>query len=387
MPVEGLAPRYRELGRLKFGEDLGDRPAQLKTWRLTSDNPDLIEYAAGLWGGPVQHREGGSEVIVETDALDVLIPPQDLAAGQWYELWAAGGLQRRCSGTGLVEYDPAEPTGWRKVAPCICGEENTEKRSCKITTVLRVLLPQLPDLGVWRLVTRSLYAATELPPAADFLLQASGGQPAPAVLALDSRSTKRPGEGRREYVVPVLRTRSTLAELLAGDGERQDLPLSAAAGALEAPSGNSLEGPEPDQAPPPGASSEDPGAPGPEAHSGGPEASSAVSAPADPWAELAAFLYVAMDTLPTSSAGIIDVLAELGRLMAACALWKGDALDAAAARWLEGLDSVAWREPGAVETHAIRSFAKRALIAAAGDFNNDDRGYSAAQTYERTPRP
>lgn len=381
MPIEGLAPRYRELGRLKFGEDLGDRPTQLRTWRLTSSQAALIDAAAALWGGEPVYGQT-PEVVTETDALEVLIPPQDVAQNQWWELWTAGGLQRRCTGTALVEHDDAEPTGWRKVAPCVCDEENGP-RACKPTTVLRVLLPQLPDLGVWRLTTRSIWAATELPPAANVLLELSGGNPAPAILGLDERSTKKPGQGARAFVVPVLRTRSTLGELIQSDQARGLQPLP-------------LELEQADGVPSLPAAGADPQAP--QAPSGPRSAQTAASASEWPQdAAAAAFgtsgtgdrekralerpqrppdlLADFLDdhppaSLPHTTAELVEVLEDLERLMVAARLWKADdrsPLDHAAERWLEGAD---WRA-GDLMTAKLRTFAQRAVMAAVQDLTKE----------------
>jgi hypothetical protein len=356
MPIDNLPSRYRELGKLKLGEDRGDRPAQLKTWRITSDQARLIEAAAEVWGGsPVFRAEGGGEVVTETDELEVLIPAQDLAGGQWWEHWTAGGLQRRCSGSALVDYDPDEPTGWRKVAPCLCDEENGP-RVCKPTTVLRVLLPQLPDLGVWKLTSRSIYAAAELPAAVDFLL--SRAVPAPAVLGVDSRSSKSAGGPRHDFVVPVLRTRSTLLELAsptpAGEG-LQPLPFegqaSAAPDAHEGVPSLPAPGPGPDIPPrapqngPQDAQNADPGPP----------------APRNPELEaLAAFLEAhTPDSIGRDAPELIEVLDELERLAIAAGVWEPGALDAAAERWVDS-PTGDWRRAHGYQLH---TFAQRAVLA------------------------
>lgn len=354
MPIDNLPARYRELGRLKFGEDLGDRPTQLETWRIVSPNVELIEAAAHIFGGTVIPGDESSEVVTTTADLPVLIPAQDVAAGQWWEHWTAGGLQRRCTGSALVDYAPEEPTGFRKVAPCICDEEN-RPRVCKPTTVLRVLLPQLPDLGVWKLTTRSVYAAAELPAAADFLLQTTGGNPAAALLGLDRRHAKTAGGPRRDFTVPVLRVRSTLAELTA----------SPAASSLELPFDTTTAPAQTPQLPqntPETAPDELPGPTTPET----PQTGDTGEPRRSPEREaLAAFLEdVDPGNVSRDPEVLVPFLEELEALAIAAGVWKPGALDVAADRYLEGRP---WRERHGYE---LATFTTRALLSVIGERPN-----------------
>lgn len=386
MPVDDVAPRFRELGRLKFGEDLGDRPAQLHTWRLTSPHRDLIEAAAEAYGGIPSATDTGHQVTTNTAALDVLVPPQDLTAGQFYELWTAGGLQRRCTGSALVELDDTEPDGFRRVAPCLCDEENAARRACKITTVLRVLLPQLPDLGVWRLVTRSGYAAAELPPAVAAVMAYTGpGGLAAAVLGLEARSTKRPGEPRKDYVVPVVRTRSTLAQLASGHpSQPESLPgLGAEAAATVdglTPRAHSTSA----DGRPASTAQIGPQAPQirPESDRAAPEGPEAGSERYRRFEPLAAFLAESdAAQLPQAAESLVEVLTQLERRMVAAGLWDERSLAASAERHLAGQD---WRDPGAVLTPRLRTFTQLAFIAATSALESHPDGYQAARNYERS---
>lgn len=374
MPIDNLPVRYRELGRLKFGEDLGDRPAQLTTWRLTSPNRELIREAFNLWGGTPSQTGDTFEVVTETGELDVLLPAQDLAAGQWFELWGAGGLQRRCSGSALVEYDQDAPDGWRKVAPCLCDEENGP-RLCKPTTVLRVLLPQLPDLGVWKLVTRSLYAAAELPPAVDFLLQRA--VPAPAVLGLDSRHQKSPGGPRKDYVVPVLRTRSTLLELASPATVAEGLQALPFEDRDRTPGDDRLLTPPAVETPPATGSGPDirPQLPhdGTQEPDMGRSLDSGAQHPetanlSDPQRSTPREVFQAwlenLDPaeLPHTTRELVDVLEDLEARAIAGHVWEPGALDRAAEKYLDGRD---WRG-GDLITATLRAFAQRAILSVLG---------------------
>ena len=217
MPVRDLQRRHREIGRLRMGakgksKDGKPIPVKLKTWRLTSSNLEALTEAARLWGGEIGEWEQGFELITETAELPVLVPAQDLEASQWYTLYSGGGIQRRCDGTTEFESD----------GPCICLTEieGTDKeRQCAVTTHLLVVLPQLPDIGVWRLTTHGWNAASELANTVDVLQQfVARGKMPEAVIAIEARTSKRDGQ-TRNFIVPVLRIPRSLQELGAGMGQ------------------------------------------------------------------------------------------------------------------------------------------------------------------------
>lgn len=228
-----------EAGRIRIGQQVptrsgGRRPAKLGTFRLTSADRRRIEQAAVAFGGKVAEWEAPAgaqwEVITERSELDVIVPPADLSFSQAYELWSAGGCQRRCDGVN-------EEIGQR---PCVC---DPAARECDIHTRLSLLLTDLPGFGVWRLDTQGYYAATELRGVLDIIHIAAGvGRLLPARLRLDQRSVKRPGPDGKpttyRFAVPVLDVEVRAATLLEG---AQGVPLAtiaapiAAVAALPAP--------------------------------------------------------------------------------------------------------------------------------------------------------
>jgi len=217
MPVRDLQRRHREIGRLRMGakgqsKDGKEIPVKLKTWRLTSPNLAALNAAAELWGGTVGEWEGQYELITEHESLPVLVPPQDLEGSQWYTLYSGGGILRRCDGTTELESD----------GPCICMTEvegTEDERQCSVTTHLLVVLPQLPDIGVWRLTSHGWNAASELANTIDVLEQfvAQGNMPE-AVLAIEPRTSKKDGTTRK-FLVPVLRIPRSLEALSQGRGQ------------------------------------------------------------------------------------------------------------------------------------------------------------------------
>jgi hypothetical protein len=211
------------LGKVRLGKK-GDRgqPEKLSTFRFTSASQALLEAVAAKWGGQVGQwtgapEEGYYEVMTETAELPIVLPPvfsdadgtPTLAYSQFFELWSAGGCQRRCDGE----------TESLSGKPCLCEHE---KRECKITTRLNFMLPDIPGLGVWNLESHWYNAAVELPGTLDLLqLAAAEGQLIPATLRAEQRTSKQDGQTLR-YIVPVLDFGASLADLglVAGEGAR-----------------------------------------------------------------------------------------------------------------------------------------------------------------------
>lgn len=194
MPILDIQQRLRELGRIRLGEKgEGGYPTKLDRFRLTSPARELVDAAAGAYGGEVSAWDDQWQVIVTTDALPVKLPPIDPAqvCDQWYELWSGGGCQRRCDGQTEV----------LSMKPCPCDPDD---RECKPTTRLRVILPDLPGVGVWRLESHGFYAAGEIAGVAQFLIQAAGGRAVPAVLRIERRERRVPGQQTKRFIVPVL---------------------------------------------------------------------------------------------------------------------------------------------------------------------------------------
>ena len=222
MPIINLQKRLQECGRIRLGRQMETRsgrkyPAALDTFRLTSRDRDRINEAAKLYGGTVTAWEGPSgsewEVITAASKLPVVVPPTAMAFSQNYELWAAGGCQRRCTGAiePEIDWEHAESIS---SGPCLCDPEN---RQCEPHTRLSVMLRDLSGLGLWRLDSTGYYAAIELQGAVEIIGLAAGrGQMLPATLRLDPRMIKREGEQTKRFVVPVLDIDVSPAQLLMG---------------------------------------------------------------------------------------------------------------------------------------------------------------------------
>jgi hypothetical protein len=204
--LPGLVQRPPELGRIRMGEkSQAGHPVRLKTFRLTSASRPLLEAAASLYGGPVREWKGAPdegmwELTTAAAELDILIPASFAVIGQRLELWQGGTLERGCDGT----------TESVSGQPCLCAAAGLEgaDRECDIVTRLRVMLPRVPGLGMWRLDTSGYLAATTLPSTVQLLARLTPGQWIPAILRAEQRSSKtRLDSGKVEthrFVVPVI---------------------------------------------------------------------------------------------------------------------------------------------------------------------------------------
>ncbi|MCI0583172.1 MAG: hypothetical protein L0227_09835 [Chloroflexi bacterium] len=216
MPILDLPRRPRTAGQLRSGVvahgrrqdgSTYSRPASLETWRATSADRELVAAIAELYGGvlePWQPHGGKAEawaVTTETDRIPVIVPPVG-ALEAWHELWAAGGLERRCDGRviqGTLHECacPTDPERRRELA--------AKGRACRPTTRLAVLLADLPAVGTWRVTSRSVYAAIELPGTVELLSRASAaGEPIVASLRLERREKRVAGQPTSAYYVPTI---------------------------------------------------------------------------------------------------------------------------------------------------------------------------------------
>lgn len=253
--LPGLVQRPPELGRIRMG-DKSEKgfPIRLRTFRLTSHSKATLEAAAQLYGGKVQQwtdspDEGMWELITERDELDVLLPATLSVISQAYEFWQGGTCERRCDGTTEQLSDK----------PCLCAADELSgpDRLCDVVTRLKVMLPRVPGLGVWRLDTSGYVAATTLPATLQLLARLTPGAWIPAVLRAEQRSKKtRDDKGKVEthrFVVPVLDLPGTTIGQIVGrhgdevedQGEKPKPPTAAERAAqrraqLEAQAGGSV---------------------------------------------------------------------------------------------------------------------------------------------------
>lgn len=216
MPILHLQKRVVEVGRIRAGDqveyqDRGQtkrRARKLANWRLTSKDKARLDAAAELWGGEVREwegREGEWELYTGTSILPIALIPGQLPTS-WYEMWSAGGIQRRCDGVTEMTTD----------GPCLCGENAGAggKDYCSPHTRFAVMLPDVAGLGAWLLQSTGWNAAHELAGTAEVLQQGMlAGVILPANLRLEQRTEVKGGQTRK-YAVPVIDIGITLRQML-----------------------------------------------------------------------------------------------------------------------------------------------------------------------------
>ncbi|MBP5870909.1 recombination directionality factor [Streptomyces scabiei] len=208
----------RELGRLRTGYSIPSddpkkrpRPVKSKTWVLSSHSEHYVTAAAEALGGKVerwQPQGNGApqfRVITEAEQLEAILPPGD-PLSQANERWNKGGCERRCDGE--IEQISRHP--------CLCLAEHgpewhllrqdlyTKDKVCAATSRLNVILPDMPDVGVWRVETHSWYAANELAGTVDMVLSGTGGKGlVPVTLRIEPRTRVAGGKTKQFPVVVV----------------------------------------------------------------------------------------------------------------------------------------------------------------------------------------
>jgi hypothetical protein len=220
-PIKDLQRRGHQIGEIRIGmvvkpEKGKPYPSKLDSFRFTTRSPKVAQAVAQLLGGearPTQLQNGRESWEVFTDAteLPVMVPPGDAVISQWYELYSAAGCQRRCDGE----------TEQLTQSPCKCPADPEQRNelaksgsACKPTTRLNVMLPDLPDLGVWLLTSHGFNAAVELGGAAEVLAAArEAGVIIPATLRLEQRETRVVGQAPKKYAVPVLEIGASLRQM------------------------------------------------------------------------------------------------------------------------------------------------------------------------------
>lgn len=213
----------RELGRLRSGytDSSGKRPRPVRsdTWIVTSPAEHYVQAAAVEWGGTVEKWQplgAGAQqfrVITEAVAVDAIMPPGD-PLSQSYEQWNRGGCARRCDGETELLSDQ----------PCLCRAQHGDDwwqqpkdAVCQATTRLNVILPQMPDVGVWRMETHSHWAANEIAAHVDLIRSATRGEHAvPIRLRIEQRQRVADGKTKKFPVVAVELRGVTAGQVLAG---------------------------------------------------------------------------------------------------------------------------------------------------------------------------
>ena len=245
MPVLDLQRRAYQSGRIRLGKVVKTgkqdkagkditRPVKLDTFRFTSPSRFQVDAAAEAYEGEVCPWDNRGrkewEVVTKVDEIMVAIPPATHAISQWYEMWTGGGCKRRCDSLREQKSD----------GPCLCphasnpdDEDEVDRmarerarlsklmppQACGLKTRVNVVLPDLPDIGVWRLDTGGFYAAGELVGKAELMrLCRDRDLFLPARLWIDQRVDVVDGQTRK-YPVPALEIQKTFRQVATGELE------------------------------------------------------------------------------------------------------------------------------------------------------------------------
>lgn len=227
-----LQRQVRELGRLRAGLTVAsdkpggrDRPSSSKTWIATSLNRTYIEAAAEVWGGraeewqPLGNRPKEWRVITTRPVIDAILPPGD-PLSQAYEMWTGGGCQRRCDGEREQRSD----------SPCLCvaqfgtnfhevpvlGQDKKPQR-CQINTRLSVFLPELPDIGIWRVETHGYWPSVHITGYVETIKALVGEQVmVPITMGIDPKTRVKDGKTSHYIeIVVALKERASFGQILA----------------------------------------------------------------------------------------------------------------------------------------------------------------------------
>lgn len=275
--ILNLPNKLQEIGRIRAGfkdqeKKSGDKREALDEWRFTSPNEDAIRKIADLYGGTPHiwpERITEYEVFTTSKSLSVQLPADPIFTA--YEKWGQGGNQRRCDGERCVVPVQDPQGGHLDEVPCWCEAHNMEpgehKDACVVTVRLKVVMHDVPGLGIWMLTSSSVYAAMELPAVCDLIdaLRQRSGILIPCKLELQYREEKRAYEKfTRKYHVPTLHVDESVQEIATSiraiESGRSIVPALAAPKPALAP-GAGAPAVRPDLPPAPREPSQSPGEP------------------------------------------------------------------------------------------------------------------------------
>lgn len=226
-PLSDIETRAPEAGRIRLGVKSGRAMKSLDNFRFTSPFKDCIEALAAQYGGEVKAWSDPKaspsnqwEVLTHSNQIEVFLPPSPVST--WYELYSGSGLLRRCDGAVCQIPTQTGPNVWEPVdSPCVCIAKNT--MDCSPHTRLKVLLPNVPFRGVWRLETKGWNALKELPGMADLITQLNAsGSMVRVALGIEKRTQMRPS-GKRHFVTPTLTMLDSPNQILSGAAEVRGL--------------------------------------------------------------------------------------------------------------------------------------------------------------------
>lgn len=149
------------VGRFRAGQQLNGRPVALKSWRITTGDPDVGKAVAELYGGAPEEwettKEDGLQVLTDADAIKVVVDGPDAVTFRMALYGMAGKPIHACDGVEFI--DSEDP---RVGQPCGCPQTLPERKAAakaghgpKPDQRVEFRLADDPELGKFRLMTGS----------------------------------------------------------------------------------------------------------------------------------------------------------------------------------------------------------------------------------------
>lgn len=146
------------VGRLHGGYLNGRKPVSLDEWRITSDDPEVADKVAELFGGQPQEIENGDnvlyEVFTEAKDIDIIIESSEAVSSE-FVLWGQDG-KVAMRGDGVTLDDGNPDPGAR-----LSLNERKEKAKIGLVpapqTEVFFRLAKAPELGIFRFIQRAAW--------------------------------------------------------------------------------------------------------------------------------------------------------------------------------------------------------------------------------------
>lgn len=217
VPLSDIARRVPLVGKLKAGVYKSGRPQAIDTWRLTTSSHEFAADFADIYGGTVEPMTNNNsphkwEVISEASEISIALLGENGYSVQ-YELWQAGGCQRRCDG---VTAEVIQTTGPDDVeyAPTNCICDAKQELECSLKSRLTMILPDLPFRGGVVYETGSKNFAEESQGMLALLAQMQASGVTRGKLRLEQRKSS----GNRKYTIAVVGVEQSPEAIVSGMG-------------------------------------------------------------------------------------------------------------------------------------------------------------------------
>ncbi|WP_172384875.1 hypothetical protein [Streptomyces sp. MNP-20] len=149
------------VGRFRAGMQINNRPVGLKSWRVTTGDPEVAKAVADQYGGQAEEwettKEDNLQVLTEADAIKVVVDGPDALTFRMALYGMTGKPIHACDG---VEFTDTEDP--RHGQPCGCPQTLQERKAAakaghgpKPDQRITFRLADNPELGRFRLMTGS----------------------------------------------------------------------------------------------------------------------------------------------------------------------------------------------------------------------------------------